>query len=280
MNKTTFKHFIFVTIIFMTAMLILGISTPGVYAKTYDEAEIIKKRDSFNTSPSTLSSEVFSKISETTRSPYSALGTVYVKSEIIASGILIGKNTIITNQHVARLAKQDPSKIIFTPASTRTEEGMQLTPYGQFGAEKVNESPYGGGIDLSIIKLKPNQDGKAAGDLIRPAKISDSIDIQAGDKISLLGYPNNYAPFSLYRSEIEIFDANLGEYFGYTEVGNSGSGLFDLKGELIGIHVGKGGKYNLPLGEFFNRRIGSSYSIDGTLGTIGMDLKKRAESED
>lgn len=61
MNKTTFKHFIFVTIIFMTAMLILRISTPGVYAKTYDEAEIIKKRDSFNTSPSTLSSEVFRK---------------------------------------------------------------------------------------------------------------------------------------------------------------------------------------------------------------------------
>ncbi|HHU6751519.1 TPA: hypothetical protein ACUI23_002245 [Staphylococcus pseudintermedius] len=99
----------------------------------------------------------------------------------------------------------------------------------------------------------------------------------AGDIISLLGYPNHYSAFSLFSSQIEIFDVNISQYFGYTESGHSGSGLFNLQGELVGIHIGKDGSYNLPLGKFFNPPLGSVYSVDNTLTTIGNDLKKRAE---
>ncbi|HDJ2895446.1 TPA: exfoliative toxin D [Staphylococcus aureus] len=248
-----------------------------LFANTYEESEILKKREKYNAAPSTLSEEVFSKVSNTMKSPYNSVGTVFIKGETIASGVLIGKNTIITNYHVSRMAKKDPTKVIFTPGSTKTEDGVYKTPYGQFVAEEINEHPYGQGTDLSIIKLKPNKDGKSAGDLIPPAKIADSIDLQQGDKISLLGYPYNFSTNSLYRSEIEIFNLNSGQYFGYTESGNSGSGLFNLKGELVGIHVGKGGKYNLPIGKFFNAEIGSLYSVDNSLSTLGSDLKKRAE---
>nr|BAA99411.1 exfoliative toxin B [Staphylococcus hyicus] len=253
---------------------------PKLYASTYDENEIIKKRESFNVHPSTLSSDLFSKIENTTESPYSAVGTVFVKDGLLATGVLIGKNTIITNTHVARLAKQDPSKVSFTPGITRKGEGDYIYPYGQFAAEDINESPYGGGKDLSIIKLKPNANGKSAGDLITPAKIPDSIDLQPGDKISLLGYPNNYSNSTQYRSQIELFNIENGEYFGYTEPGNSGSGIFNLNGELVGIHVGKGGKYNLPIGEFFNSKLGSVYTVDQKIDTLGSDLKKRAKLQE
>ncbi|PCF41201.1 trypsin-like serine peptidase [Staphylococcus delphini] len=277
MKVSLLKIFLLSASVFTISLPIIPISEVYAHAHTYETSEIIKKQSRFNVPPSTLSEAVFSEIKNTARSPYNSVGTVYVKGETIASGVLIGKNTIITNTHVSRFAKNDPSKLIFTPASTRTENGTHVTPYGQFVAEDINESPYGGGTDLSIIKLKPNQDGKSAGDLIPPAKIPDSIDLQAGDIISLLGYPNHYSAFSLFSSQIEIFDVNIGQYFGYTESGNSGSGLFNLQGELVGIHIGKGGSYNLPLGKFFNTPLGSVYSADHTLTTIGNDLKKRAE---
>lgn len=277
MKSNLLKKLIVATSLLAVSAPIVGLSETKVHANTENESEIKAKQDKFNVPPSTLSPELFSEITDTTRTPYNSVGTVFVKGTGIASGVLIGKNTVLTNSHVVELAKQDPSKVIFTPATSRNEEGIQITPYGQFLAEDINEHPYGGGIDLAIIKLKPNDDGKSAGDSINPAKVPDNIDVQNGDKISLLGYPNNYSAHTLHRSEIEVFDADLGHYYGYTEEGNSGSGIFDLRGDLVGIHVGKGGKYNLPKGYFFDKKIGPVYSVDETFTTLGEDLKKRAE---
>lgn len=279
MKKDILKRLIVATSVVLASTSIIGFSETKVHANTEDKAKIKEKQDQFNVPPSTLSEEVFSKITDTTRSPYNSVGTVFVKGQTIATGVLIGRNTVITNSHVVELAEKDPSKVIFTPASTRTEDGMQNIPYGQFGAAEINESPYDAGIDLAIIKLKANKDGKSAGDLISPAKIPDNIDVQKGDKISLLGYPNNYSAHSLFRSEIEVFDPVLAQYFGYTEEGNSGSGIFNLQGELVGIHVGKGGQYNLPKGYFFDKQLSSLYSVDRTPTTLGKDLKKRAEMQ-
>lgn len=108
-----------------------------LFANTYEESEILKKREKYNAAPSTLSEEVFSKVSNTMKSPYNSVGTVFIKGETIASGVLIGKNTIITNYHVSRMAKKDPTKVIFTPGSTKTEDGVYKTPYGQFVAEEI-----------------------------------------------------------------------------------------------------------------------------------------------
>ncbi|MDE9799697.1 trypsin-like serine peptidase [Staphylococcus delphini] len=277
MKKDILKRLIVATSVVLASTSIIGFSETKVHANTEDEAKIKEKQDQFNQHPSNLSEEDFSKVLNTKMSPYNSVGTVYVKQEVMATGVLIGKSTIITNSHVAELAKKDASKVIFTPGTTRTEDGLQITPYGQFEGEEINEAPYGGGTDLAIIKLKANKDGQKAGDLTAPAKIPDNIDVEVGDKIGLIGYPNNYTPLTLYRSGIEVFDPELAQYFGYTEAGNSGSGIFNLQGELVGIHVGKGGKYNLPKGYFFNKKISSLYSVDQTQTTLGKDLKKRAE---
>lgn len=247
------------------------------HAESYNEEEILKKQEFFKARPSDL--ELFMKVKDTTKPPYNAVGTVFVKGKTLATGVLIGKNTIVTNYHIARQAEKNPSNIIFTPGSTR-EDLIVNAPYGTFEAEEINEHPYGQGLDLAIIKLKPNQDGKSAGELIQPAKIPEKIDIQARDKISLLGYPYNFSTHSLFRSQIELYDVIEGQYFGYTEPGNSGSGIFNLNGELLGIHVGKGGRYNLLIGEFFNRSISSFYSIDKNVTTLGEDLKKRAKLQE
>ncbi|WP_274541658.1 trypsin-like serine peptidase, partial [Staphylococcus felis] len=265
--------------IFTILVSTVGIFESYSYAKDYNESEIMQKQEAFKVPP--FDSELFSKVDDTTKSPYSSVGTVFVKGQTLASGVLIGKNTVITNYHIARLANKNPSNIIFTPGSTRDEGSVEVkTPYGQFEAEDINESPYGQGTDLAIIKLKTNKNGESAGDLVPPAKIPDNIDLQSGDKINLLGYPYNYSTHTLYRSEIEIFDLESGAYFGYTEPGNSGSGIFNLQGELVGIHVGKGGQHNLPIGKFFNGPLGSLYTVDNTLSTIGNDLKKRAKLQE
>lgn len=214
----------------------------------------LKKRDSFNAPPT--DPELYSHVINNTKSLYNSVGTVFVKGETLATGVLIGKNTMITNYHISRQAKKDPSKIIFTPGQNRDVEKVEFPkPYGSFEAEEINEYPYGQGTDLSIIKLKPNDKGQSAGDLVPPAVIPDSIDVQKGDKLTLLGYPYNYSTSSLYQSQIEIFSTTNAHYFGYTEVGNSGLGIFDLQGKLVGIHQGKGGEYGLPSGILFNKPI-------------------------
>lgn len=115
------KMSIKITIVAMFMLLITSMEA-NLYAIEYTDEEIQKKRDFFKTRPS--DSELFSKIQDTTRSPYSSVGTVFVKGKTIATGILIGKNTVITNKHIARLAENDPSKIIFTPGSTRDEGSL------------------------------------------------------------------------------------------------------------------------------------------------------------
>ncbi|HEB2145507.1 TPA: exfoliative toxin E [Staphylococcus aureus] len=272
------KMSIKITIVAMFMLLITSMEA-NLYAIEYTDEEIQKKRDFFKTRPS--DSELFSKIQDTTRSPYSSVGTVFVKGKTIATGILIGKNTVITNKHIARLAENDPNKVIFTPGSTRDEGSLVVKKtFGEFIAEEINEAPYGGGTDLSIIKLKPNQYGKSAGDLVTPAAIPDNVDVQKGDKISLLGYPYNTSTHSLYKSQIEVFNNQTFQYFAYTEPGNSGSGIFNLHGELVGIHSGKGGQYGLPFGILFNRQIGSSYSTDKTVTTLAIDLKNKAKTQE
>ncbi|HDJ3126540.1 TPA: trypsin-like peptidase domain-containing protein [Staphylococcus aureus] len=272
------KCVIKLTIVAMS-IIVLGFTDTNLYAKEYSDEEIQRKKDSFKSRPS--DPEIFSKIQDPTRSPYSSLGTVFVKGKTLASGVLIGKNTVITNKHIARLAENDPSKIIFTPGSTRDEGSLVVKkPFGEFTAVEINEAPYGGGTDLSIIKLKTNENGKSAGDIVTPANIPDNVDVQPGDKITLLGYPYNTATHSLFKSQIEVFNNQTFQYFGYTEPGNSGSGIFNLQGELVGIHAGKGGKYGLPFGILFNRQIGSSYSTDKTVTTLAKDLKNKAKIQE
>lgn len=269
-----FKKIILAASIFTISLPVIPFEST-LQAKEYSAEEIRKLKQKFEVPPT--DKELYTHITDNARSPYNSVGTVFVKGSTLATGVLIGKNTIVTNYHVAREAAKNPSNIIFTPAQNRDAEKNEFpTPYGKFEAEEIKESPYGQGLDLAIIKLKPNEKGESAGDLIQPANIPDHIDIQKGDKYSLLGYPYNYSAYSLYQSQIEMF--NDSQYFGYTEVGNSGSGIFNLKGELIGIHSGKGGQHNLPIGVFFNRKISSLYSVDNTFGdTLGNDLKKRAK---
>ncbi|MDE9828747.1 trypsin-like serine peptidase [Staphylococcus delphini] len=277
MKKDILKRLIVATSVVLASTSIIGFSETKVHANTEDKAKIKEKQDQFNVPP--LNPELFEKVKDTTKSPYSSVGTVFVKGQTIATGVLIGRNTVITNSHVATYAKKDPSKVIFTPGTTITEDGKQNIPYGRFEAEDINEAPYDGGVDLAIIKLRANENGQSAGDLISPAQIPDNVDVQKGDEISLIGYPSNYSPHSQYRSTIEVFNSLLGQYFGYTEEGNSGSGIFNLDGKLVGLHVGKGGQYNLPIGLFFNKPLGSPYSVDRTPTTLGKDLKKRAEMQ-
>ncbi|HDH0858030.1 TPA: trypsin-like peptidase domain-containing protein [Staphylococcus aureus] len=277
MDKSFFKKIIFAASVFTVCLPVFPFEST-LQAKEYDEEEIMRLKEKFKVPPT--DKELYTHITDNTRSPYNSVGTVFVKGKTLATGVLIGKNTIITNYHISRQADKNPSNIIFTPAQNRDIEKHEFpTPYGKFEAEEIKEYPYGQGTDLSIIKLKPNEKGESAGDLVQPAKIPDSIDIQSGDRYVLLGYPYNYSSYSLYQSLIEIF--NDIQYFGYTEPGNSGSGIFNLNGELIGIHSGKGGKYGLPLGVFFNRTISSLYSVDNTVGdTLGNDLKKRAKLDE
>ncbi|HCU0866382.1 TPA: exfoliative toxin B, partial [Staphylococcus aureus] len=103
-------------------------------AKEYSAEEIRKLKQKFEVPPT--DKELYTHITDNARSPYNSVGTVFVKGSTLATGVLIGKNTIVTNYHVAREAAKNPSNIIFTPAQNRDAEKNEFpTPYGKFEAE-------------------------------------------------------------------------------------------------------------------------------------------------
>ncbi|HBD1268522.1 TPA: exfoliative toxin A [Staphylococcus aureus] len=217
------------------------------HAKAEVSAEEIKKHEEkwnkyYGVNAFNLPKELFSKVDEKDRQkyPYNTIGNVFVKGQTSATGVLIGKNTVLTNRHIAKFANGDPSKVSFRPSINTDDNGNTETPYGEYEVKEILQEPFGAGVDLALIRLKPDQNGVSLGDKISPAKIGTSNDLKDGDKLELIGYPFDHKVNQMHRSEIELTTLSRGlRYYGFTVPGNSGSGIFNSNGELVGIHSSK-----------------------------------------
>nr|AAN32971.1 exfoliative toxin ExhB [Staphylococcus hyicus]ALN39179.1 ExhB [Staphylococcus hyicus] len=225
------------------------INTPIENVSHASELELTKDEfqnrwDKYNKgNPLDLPQEYLSRIKDTNEYPYQSVGSIFIKGKTVATASVVGKNKIITNFHVAREAAKDPSKVLFRPGMTKEELGGEVKlPYGVFEAESIKEAPFGEGVDLAVITLKPNGEGKNIGDIVKPLEFGNGDAIDPNQSLKLIGYPYNTVQDTMHKHKIEVYSTNRGlEYFGYTEAGNSGSPILDDDNNIVGMHVGKAG---------------------------------------
>lgn len=170
------------------------------------------------------------QISDTKSSHYQSLGFVDM-GENIATGVVIGKNTILTNKHVTNLSN---GNMKFAPAAS----DESTYPYGEF--EEESSEQYDGDADLAVVHFKTNDKGQHLGDVVNPAKIGNASQEQKGDNITVTGYPGDKPTATMWESKGRILsnsDTSM-TYDASTYGGNSGSGVFNDNNELIALHYG------------------------------------------
>lgn len=170
------------------------------------------------------------QITETTSGHYQTLGFVDM-GENIATGVVIGKNTILTNKHVADLSN---GNMKFAPAASDSS----TYPYGEF--EEESSVQYDGDADLAVVHFKTNDKGQHLGDVVDPVTIGDATQEQKGDNMTVTGYPGDKPTATMWESKGKILSnsASSMTYDASTYGGNSGSGVFNDNNELIALHYG------------------------------------------
>lgn len=168
------------------------------------------------------------------------------------SGVIINEDgTIITNNHVIEGAKN-------ITVTLRSGESYEAT---LIGADDD--------LDIALIKIDP--DGKE----LTPAVIGDSGTIEVGDKSVIIGNPLGTLGGSVTEGIVSALDRTivvgdqtmtLMQTDAAINAGNSGGGMFNGQGELVGIVVAK--NYS---GEVDN--IGFVIPINNALNILG-DLKQ------
>lgn len=174
------------------------------------------------------------QIKDATQQPYQTVCFIYVNNATQGSGVVIGKNAILTNRHVAAAAKNgDANNIKVNLARTSNTEFK-----GTFYGEEIKYSP--DGQDLAIVYLKPNTDGQSIGDLVTPAKYVNAPVTTVGIPIRVIGYPGDKPWATMWESKgvSTTETTNRIYYNASTFGGNSGSPVFNDQNEVIGIHFG------------------------------------------
>ena len=132
------------------------------------------------------------------------------------SGVVVGKDKVLTNCHVFRSTKE--------PWISRGEDTYS-----------INSVKADAWHDLCLVTTAPLP--------FTPAPIGKSTDLKRGQEIVAFGHSNGVpAPLTSSGSVKALFDSDEGKVIRSTakfSMGASGSGLFDMEGNLVGINTFK-----------------------------------------
>ncbi len=132
------------------------------------------------------------------------------------SGVVVGKDEVITNCHVFRSTKE--------PWISRGEDTYAIT--------SVKADVW---HDLCLVNTAPLP--------FKPAQIGSSASLKRGQEIVAFGHSNGVpAPLTSTGNVKALFNDSPGKVIRSTaqfRMGASGSGLFDLDGKLVGINTFK-----------------------------------------
>ncbi|RIP37156.1 serine protease [Staphylococcus gallinarum] len=177
-----------------------------------------------------LPNEDRKKIENTTSGHYQSIGYINM-GDSIATGVVIGKNTVLTNKHVANASN---GNMAFSPAAN----GQDQFPFGTFTEKDVKQYP--GSADLVVVHFNPNSKGQTVGEVVQPATLKDAATASKGDSMTVTGYPGDKPLATMWESTGKII-GNQGQELTYdasTFGGNSGSPVFNTNNQLIGLHHG------------------------------------------
>jgi tetratricopeptide (TPR) repeat protein len=145
------------------------------------------------------------------------------------SGLLVNENgnlyTVITNKHVVECPSTNCTYTITTPDSHRH-------------TVRFREIITAEDLDLALLKFSSEND-------YQTVKLTNSIPIKTGDIVYTAGFPDSTNDFRFAGGEVVANAKNrlIGDASGYTliynshtEVGMSGSGVFNQDGKVVAIH--------------------------------------------
>lgn len=186
------------------------------------------------------------KVVDTTSQPYNS--TVFIAADGAAgSGVVVGKNTVLTAAHVVKNIKSNPSKdsVYVIPG----RDGSKL-PYGKFKIEAVaipqsyidNPSV---DSDIAVLTIKPINK-KGIGEIVPslPIKLTNTTNI--GDQVTTSGFPGDKQWGTMWTTQCSVIkETNTRLYYDMdTKGGQSGSPVYNSNNEVIAIHTTGAGNSN------------------------------------
>ncbi|ELY3087516.1 trypsin-like serine protease [Klebsiella aerogenes] len=141
--------------------------------------------------------------------PYSSMVYVVESSGVSASGVVIGKNTILTCAHVAMNGINLGSRVY-------PGQNEDATPFGSFVITGVNvmgkftTEPIPYPYDFAVLTVNPNGDGVSVGDVVQPVPIRVTNErLPLGAKVISLGYPHDKPYKTLWQGEGKVVESDL-----------------------------------------------------------------------
>ena len=156
------------------------------------------------------------------------------------SGTLIGNDLVLTVAH--NFLKFEDGKVIEKAKGNSDKKYYMALPNGKkvFFTDsdihywKKDDSVVGFTHDLALIKLREVIDDTKAADVVKGVPT-----VNNGDKVSVYGYPDGKMGPVIDTTVTDVVDRGAGlTGIGYTgtKPGASGGGLYNDKGEIIGVH--------------------------------------------
>ncbi|MBZ5362594.1 serine protease [Staphylococcus aureus] len=170
------------------------------------------------------------EITDATKAPYNSVVTFAG-----GTGVVVGKNTIVTNKHIAKSNNIFKNRVS-AHHSSKGKGG------GNYDVKDIVEYP--GKEDLAIVHVhETSTEGLNFNKNVSYTKFADGA--KAKDRISVIGYPKGaqtkYKMFESTGTVKSIKDNNL-NFDAYIEPGNSGSPVLNSNNEVVGVVYGGIGK--------------------------------------
>ena len=165
---------------------------------------------------------------------------IIVTPDGTGSGTLIEKDLLLTVAH--NFLKFENGKVTEKATGNNDKKYYAVLPNGKkvFFTDsdihywKKDDSVVGFTHDLALVKFKEVVDN------VTPATVKKDVSVvNSGDKVSVYGFPDGKLKPVIDTKVTDVVDRGAGlTGIGYTgtEPGASGGGLYDDKGEIIGVH--------------------------------------------